>query len=263
MDLKPPANYSDPVDLEAIEVAKNTIGDYKLKDDPTYIAPEDERMNATKKRRQLLLLQNAINEMKTGFNNKLDELANLKQRLVKSIEETNRELTEISLTIGNDPNEELCIHPRRDEDVPLLALRDTYLSSSQRRRPFPLLPRLLRGGLRLRLGTEAGSAAAGNCQVRSKGCEIADEKAKVHSEIVLAELRFLMMLREFKLLAKLEMKDHDLNEKLRQRKEDMEAIDNEVDAQQKLLKAAEHDWKMPRRVSRSLHAASIRWWIQI
>ena len=49
------------------------------------------------------------------------------------------------------------------------------------------------------------------------------------------------MLREFKLLAKLEMKDHDLNEKLRQRKEDMEAIDNEVDAQQKLLKAAEHD----------------------
>ena len=296
MDLKPPANYSDPVDLEAIEVAKNTIGDYKLKDDPHYIAPEEERMNATKKRRQLLLLQNEINEMKTGFNNKLDELANLKQRLVKSIEETNRELTEISLTIGNDPSEELCIRPKRDEEQPLLDLRDKIdivlptpetisfaaqvaaaakrrieaqagkqkqaaqpqrrgaskrQQGQQARKKYDDKEKLseietieqtqLRAQLEYRKKLLKQNIEQGIAKFDEKVAQIADEKAKVHSEIVLAELRFLMMLREFKLLSKLEMKDHELNDKLRQRKEDMAAIDSEVDAQQKLLKAAEHD----------------------
>ena len=41
-----------------------------------------------------------------------------------------------------------------------------------------------------------------------KIAQIADEKANVHSEIILGELRVLLMLREFKLLSKLEMKDY-------------------------------------------------------
>ena len=123
-DLRPRSNYSDSADLEVIEIAKRTIGDYKLKDDSTYIDPEEERMNVTKKRRQLMLLQNAINEMKLNFHTKLDDLAKLKEDLVHSIEATNHELEEISLTIGNDPTEEMAIIPKKDEIVPLLDLRD-------------------------------------------------------------------------------------------------------------------------------------------
>lgn len=91
MDLKPPSNYSDPADLEVMEIAKRTISDYKLKDDPTYIAPEEERMKATKKKRQPMLLRNAINEMnKLNFNTKLHDLEKLKEDLVEPIEATNR-----------------------------------------------------------------------------------------------------------------------------------------------------------------------------
>jgi hypothetical protein len=61
--------------------------------------------------------------------------------------------------------------------------------------------------------------------------ELTEEKVVVHAQIVLAELRFLVMLREFKLLAKLELKDHELNQKLPVRQRDMDAIDGEVAAQ--------------------------------
>lgn len=297
MDLKPPSNYSDPADLEAIEIAKKTIGDYKLKDDPTYIAPEEERMNATKKRRQLMLLQNAINEMKIGFNTKLDELAHLKEELIQSIQATNRELEEISLTIGNDPTEELTIIPKKDELEPLLDLRDKIdvvipspeaisfaeqvaaaakrrieaqagkqkqaqpqrrgnaaskrQQAQQAKRKHEEREKLsevetieqsqIHAQLEYRKKVLKRNIENGIARFDQKVLEISEEKAKIHSEVVLAELRFLMMLREFKLLAKLEMRDHDLNDKLHQRQRDMEAIDREVAEQQKKLKAAEHD----------------------
>jgi WD40 repeat protein len=104
LELRPPANYSDPADLEAIEIARNTIGDYKLKDDPTYIAPEEDRMNASKKRRQLIAVQTAVRDLKINFNAKLNKLRDLKSRLLVSIADTNRQLAEIALTIGAAPD---------------------------------------------------------------------------------------------------------------------------------------------------------------
>jgi hypothetical protein len=90
LEFKPPANYSDPADLAAIEEAKNTIGDYKLKDDPTSIASEEDRMNASKKRRQLIAVEAAVHELKENFNTKLKNLRDLKSRLLLSIVQTNR-----------------------------------------------------------------------------------------------------------------------------------------------------------------------------
>ena len=308
MDLKPPSNYSDPADLEAIEIAKRTIGDYKLKDDPTYIAPEEERMNATKKRRQLMLLQNAINEMKLNFNTKLDDLAKLKEDLVQSIEATNRELEEISLTIGNDPTEEMAIIPKKDELVPLLDLRDKIdviipspeaisfaeqvaaaakrrieaqagkqkqaqpqrrgaaatkrQQAQQAKRKHEEREKLsevesieqaqIRTQLEYRKKVLKRNIESGIARFDEKVAEIAEEKARVHSEIVLAELRFLMMLREFKLLSKLEMRDHDLNDKLHQRQSDMDAIDREVAEQQKKLKEAEHELEDAQKLLKKL-----------
>jgi hypothetical protein len=41
-----------------------------------------------------------------------------------------------------------------------------------------------------------------------------EEKIRVHGEVVLAEVRYLMMLGDCKLLARLESKNHELNAKL-------------------------------------------------
>ncbi|OHS97734.1 WD-repeat protein [Tritrichomonas foetus] len=295
MDLKPPANYSDPADVHAIEVARKTIGDYKLKDDPTYIAPEEDRMNASKKRRQLLLLQNAIQQMKTDFNDKLKGLSELKKKLITSINTANRELEQIALTIGSDPNivDKITYHEDRKEPLNMQDKIDIVLPTPEAVNFAEQVAAAAKRRIEAQAGKQKQAApqprrgAAGRNkqqQVQKKKAdnkpklteieqleqnevhaqlafkrqrlvkkihaaiekfdkkvaETANEKIRINTEVELAELRFIMMLREFKLLAKLEMKDHDLNDKLKQRQKDMNDIDAEVLAQEKNLKAQEH-----------------------
>ena len=57
MDEKPDDRYEDPRDVAAIRYAENHMGDYKLKTGEKYIVPESERVDADKKRRQIVLLQ--------------------------------------------------------------------------------------------------------------------------------------------------------------------------------------------------------------
>ena len=294
MDLKPPANYSDPEDVKAIEIAKKTIGDYKLKDDPTYIAPEEERMNAEKKRKQILILQHSIQQIKTDFNDKLKGLADLKAKLIHSIDKTNKELEQISLTIGSDPNvvDRIVYKEDRNDLIDMRSKIDITLPTPE----AVNFAEQVAAAAKRRIEAQAGKqkqaapvprrgAARGKQQISTKKktdnkpklteveqleqdelkaqlsfkrlrlikkikdaikrfdeklAEIARERITVNTEVELAELRFIMMLREFKLLSKLEMKDHDLNDKLRQRQKDINDIDSEVAAQEKNLKAQEH-----------------------
>jgi len=54
MTSKPDDKYEDPADIAAIEYAQEHMGDYKLKTDPDYVVPEHLRINAEKKRRQMV-----------------------------------------------------------------------------------------------------------------------------------------------------------------------------------------------------------------
>jgi hypothetical protein len=67
-------NQPDPADEAAIEEALNTFGDYKLKMSPNYIVPEKDRVNAEKKRQQMVLLENSIFNLRVDFNKKLENL---------------------------------------------------------------------------------------------------------------------------------------------------------------------------------------------
>ena len=57
---KPDENYEDPEDCEAIDRAEKTIGDFKLKTAPDFVVPENERVNAEKKRAELFNLQREV-----------------------------------------------------------------------------------------------------------------------------------------------------------------------------------------------------------
>jgi len=61
------------------------MGDFKLKTDKNYVVPEDLIVNATKKRRQMFLLQESVFNLKTDFNSRLFGLRELKERLIKTI----------------------------------------------------------------------------------------------------------------------------------------------------------------------------------
>ena len=58
----------DPEDRKRIELAKSTYGDFKLKLSADYIVPENLRVNFSKKRQQMILLENSIHKLKCDFN---------------------------------------------------------------------------------------------------------------------------------------------------------------------------------------------------
>jgi len=296
MELKPPANYSDPDDLKAIEIAKSTIGDYKLKDDPSYIAPEEERMNASKKRRQLMMLLSAIQDLKITFNKRLKDLSSLRSKLIESIDQTNRELIEIRGTIGYDPLNDELIHVTESKkksmdisekielQVPTpesVVFAEQVAAAARRRleaqagkqkqaaapahrpnakRKHPAIAKKKKAEEKPKLSEVEQiemNAVSTELHFRRKMLikniqsaidkfnlmveECHTEKVNVHTKVILAELRFILMLREFKLLAKLELKDGELNSKLKAKESEMKSIDNEVSLHNKQLKQQEHD----------------------
>lgn len=55
-------------DVQAIKSAEENMGDFKLKSDKNYVVPERQRVNAFKKRQQMVLLQESVHFIKMGLN---------------------------------------------------------------------------------------------------------------------------------------------------------------------------------------------------
>jgi len=64
---KPDEGYQDPRDVAAIKEARENMGDYKLKTAKDYVVPESLRVNAEKKRIQLLNLLDQVNLLFVNF----------------------------------------------------------------------------------------------------------------------------------------------------------------------------------------------------
>ena len=78
MKRKPDDKYEDPHDVELLRVARENIGDYKLKSSKDYVVPEDQQVTTEKKRHELLLLRNKLFEYRRNYNKKLVALRDRK-----------------------------------------------------------------------------------------------------------------------------------------------------------------------------------------
>jgi hypothetical protein len=78
------------------------MGDYKLKLGSDYVVPESQRVNAEKKRRQMILLEESIFTLKMDFNERLLALRDLKKRIVENIGKDVARVREIIATNGGD-----------------------------------------------------------------------------------------------------------------------------------------------------------------
>ena len=94
---KPDEKYEDPVDVANIHYAESHMGDFSLKTDEDYVVPETQRVNAQKKRRQIVLLDESIHAIKMGFNERFLALRDLKRRLIDSMKAEDTRLHEIAL----------------------------------------------------------------------------------------------------------------------------------------------------------------------
>jgi WD40 repeat protein len=92
---KPKENEDDVRDIEAILHAEKTIGSYSLKCADDYKVPEDQVINAQKKRRQMLMLQESMITLRLRFNERFLNMRKLKQRIVESMQQDNIRIREI------------------------------------------------------------------------------------------------------------------------------------------------------------------------
>eukprot|EP00966_Prymnesium_polylepis_P314016 7256463-Prymnesium_polylepis.1 len=72
------------------------MGNFPLKTDDDYVVPEAQRVNAQKKKRQIVLLDESIHAIKMGFNERFLALRDLKRRMLQSMGEDDARLTHIA-----------------------------------------------------------------------------------------------------------------------------------------------------------------------
>ncbi|KAK9811670.1 hypothetical protein WJX72_008037 [[Myrmecia] bisecta] len=97
---KPDDSFENPADADAIDEAERNMGDFKLKSDPSYVVPEAQRVNTQSKRRQMLLLEEAMYRMKMEFNKRFLALRDVKKRVCSEIGQRNVRLREVNAVVG-------------------------------------------------------------------------------------------------------------------------------------------------------------------
>ena len=97
---RPDESLENPEDVRLIDEARATMGDFKLKSDPNYIVPEEQRVNAMKKRRQMVLLEEAMLETKKHFNTRFFALREEKKSIIEEINVKSRLIERVENEYG-------------------------------------------------------------------------------------------------------------------------------------------------------------------
>ena len=108
---KPSQDSFDPDHLREINEAIEKLGDYKLKSSPDYIVPEDKRMNVSKKRKHMFLLEEFIYDTKLKLNHKINDLKDRKKNIMTKISDYNQRIVQINKQLGV---EEVLFNPKLD-----------------------------------------------------------------------------------------------------------------------------------------------------
>jgi WD40 repeat protein len=93
---RPAEDAEDPRDVRAIAFAEAHMGDYKLKTAANYVVPEDQRVNADKKRRQMVLLEESMHSVQMNFNGRFLSLRDLKKQIIRQIKDDNTRIHAIN-----------------------------------------------------------------------------------------------------------------------------------------------------------------------
>lgn len=106
---RPTQDSLDPDHLKEINEAIEKLGDYKLKSSIDYIVPEDKRMNVSKKRKHMFLLQEFIYDTKLKLNSKISELRDRKKQILEKLNKQNSRIEQINKLLGI---EEILFQPK-------------------------------------------------------------------------------------------------------------------------------------------------------
>ncbi|XP_015588735.2 uncharacterized protein LOC107264707 [Cephus cinctus] len=114
---KPDPSVNHPDDVLAIEEAKETIGNYKLKISPDFNPPKGKRENTLTKYKQFLNSRKRAHHMREDFNSKLREVRSKKVALFNEVIELVMKLKEIHSEIPEERTKPLPIIPVIDQNI--------------------------------------------------------------------------------------------------------------------------------------------------
>jgi hypothetical protein len=95
-----PKDEDDPEYKEKMDAISANKGDKKLKSDPDYNVPEEQRRDANKQRYEMLLLTRGLYNIQKNHNEKLLELRDRKASIVQKFERINKRIKEINKVLG-------------------------------------------------------------------------------------------------------------------------------------------------------------------
>lgn len=102
IQARPSENDDDERDVLAIKTAEKTIGDFKLKCSDDYEVPEDQRINAVKKLRQMAMLEESMLMLRLKFNERFLYLRNLKKEIISNTLRCNARIREIDAELNQE-----------------------------------------------------------------------------------------------------------------------------------------------------------------
>jgi hypothetical protein len=96
MQRQPSDTEEDQEVMQEILYCQQNMGDYKLKTDADYMVPEQQRVTAEKKLRQMILLEESMHTLRMVFNVRLLGLRDLKSRLISKFQKYNESIVSIN-----------------------------------------------------------------------------------------------------------------------------------------------------------------------
>ncbi|KAL0481967.1 flagella-associated protein 44 [Acrasis kona] len=100
MQKQPSDNEEDQEVMQEILYCQQNMGDFKLKTDVDYMVPEQQRVTAEKKLRQMILLEESMHTLRMVFNVRLLGLRDLKSRLIQKFSKYNESIAQINKKLG-------------------------------------------------------------------------------------------------------------------------------------------------------------------
>nr|CAH8852852.1 unnamed protein product [Trichobilharzia regenti]CAH8852854.1 unnamed protein product [Trichobilharzia regenti] len=110
--MKPPDDYEDPNDVEAIRLAQEQMGDYKLKSATNYVIPESMKLNTFGAKYRLLSIVDKTFELRHEFNISLLNLRDKKLMILEELKRIDGQLEKVNCDL---PVEEIGIRLHLEE----------------------------------------------------------------------------------------------------------------------------------------------------
>ncbi|KAJ3375840.1 Cilia- and flagella-associated protein 44 [Allomyces arbusculus] len=258
MNSKPSSASEDPRDVAAIRYAETHMGDYKLKMDKNYIVPENERVNAEMKRKQIILLQESLIRIMESFNRKVQTLKKRKAALCEAILERNQQIQRIEADLAElgVPSAGSRVFSSPVLEAPLAAANKPDTSSRALHRLRQIWPQdstvelspqdMADRKRRIKcLEYELGVLEKKNTTSAQQFDTVLEamcvERVSVASDIHAGEMRLLLLFKEWRLLKEFEKHDQQLSEKLMVKLSEKADIDAKILDIQAKIAEKRHD----------------------